>query len=276
MVDKTYRQMIAQWRKERNENIRKENNWLALAGLYWLKLGRNHFGSDSANEIELPGRVPDRIGYFEYNGRSVSLRTNSGQKVTVDDKPADFAVLQPDITENPSFIKLEGIQMVVIQRGNRMGVRMWDNKNKKRASFPARTWYDIDETFRIPVVFSAYDKPKMAYFPDLTGEKAEFPVEGFVSFEFKGKEYKLDINKEEDGTFFLRFWDPTSEDETYPTGRYLVADVEPDGKMFLDFNKAYNPPCAFTDFATCVFAPKQNHLELKVKAGETYPRDVFK
>ncbi|MCK6583406.1 MAG: DUF1684 domain-containing protein [Anaerolineales bacterium] len=275
MPDKTYRQMIARWRKERNENIRRENNWLALAGLYWLKLGRNHFGSDPGNEIELPRRVPDKIGYFEYNGRSVSLRINIGQKIIVDDKLTDFALLQPDITENPSFIKLEGIQMVVIQRGNRMGIRMWDNQTKKRASFPTRTWYDIDEAFRIPVVFTAYDKPKMAYFPDLTGEKAEFPVEGFVSFEFEGKQYKLDINKEDDGTFFLRFRDPTSDDETYPTGRYLVADVEPDGKMFLDFNKAYNPPCAFTDFATCVFAPEQNHMELKVKAGETYPRDVF-
>jgi hypothetical protein len=276
MAEKTYRQIINDWRKERNENIRKENNWLSLAGLYWLKLGKNYFGSGAKNEIELPKRIPERVGYFEYNGRSVSLRTEPGQKVTVADKLTDFALLQPDISENPSFIKLEGIQMVVIQRGNRMGVRMWDNQSERRASFPARTWYDIDEAFRIPAVFTAYDRPKMAYFPDLTGEKAEFPVEGYVAFEFDGRTHQLDINKEDDGTFFLRFWDPTSESETYPTGRYLVADVDPDGKMFLDFNKAYNPPCAFTDFATCVFAPEQNHLDFKILAGETYPRDVFK
>jgi uncharacterized protein len=116
----------------------------------------------------------------------------------------------------------------------------------------------------------------MAYFPDLTGEKSEFPVEGYLSFEFDEKKYKLDINKEDDGTVFLRFWDPTSEDETYPTGRYLVADVDKDGSIFLDFNKAYCPPCAFTDFATCVFAPEQNHLDFRVTAGETYPRDLHK
>lgn len=275
MAEKTYRQTVNDWRKERNDNIRKENNWLALAGLYWLKLGKNQFGSDLKSEIQLPERLPENVGYFEYNGRSVSLRTNTGQKATVNDKLTDFAILQPDISENPSFVKLEGIQMVVIQRGNRMGVRLWDNQSEKRASFPARTWYDIDEAFRVPAVFTAYDHPKMAYFPDLTGEKAEFPVEGYVSFEFNGKTHQLDINKEDDGTLFLRFWDPTAKDETYPTGRYLVADVS-EGQVFLDFNKAYNPPCAFTDFATCVFAPEQNHLDFSVTAGETYPRDVFK
>lgn len=273
MAEKTYRQTINQWRSDKNESIRKENNWLALAGLYWLKLGKNQFGSEAQNEIQLPERLPPNVGYFEFNGRSVSLRANSGQKVVIADKPTDFAILQPDISENPTFIKIEGVQMVVIQRGNRMGIRVWDNQSKKRASFPARTWYDIDEAFRIPATFTAYDRPKMAYFPDLTGEKAEFPVEGYVEFEFNGQTHKLDINKEDDGTLFLRFWDPTAQDHTYPTGRYLVADVETDGRIFLDFNKAYNPPCAFTDFATCVFAPEQNHLDFKVTAGEMYSHD---
>jgi uncharacterized protein len=276
MAEKTYRQTINDWRKERNESIRKENSWLALAGLCWLKLGKNQFGSDPKSDIQLPERIPAIVGHFEYNGRSVSLSTEPAYKVTVNDKPTDFAILQPDISENPSYIKLEGTQMVVIQRGNRMGVRMWDNQSEKRASFPARTWYDIDEAFNIPATFTAYERPKMAYFPDLTGEKAEFPVEGFVSFEFNGTTHQLDINKEDDGTLFIRFQDLTSTDETYPTGRYLVADVQPDGAIFLDFNKAYNPPCAFTDFATCVFAPEQNHLGFRITAGETYPRDQHK
>lgn len=275
MPEKTYRQTISEWRRERNETIRRDNNWLSLTGLFWLKLGKNQFGSDAANEIQLPGRVAPKVGQFDYNGRSVSLRTEPGQKVMVGDKQTEFAILEPDISESPSFIKIEGIQMVVIQRGNRMGVRMWDNLSGKRASFPARTWYDIDEAYRIPTVFTAYDRPKMAYFPDLTGEKAEFPVEGYVTFDFNGSTHRLDINKEDDGMLFLRFWDPTSEDDTYPTGRYLIADIESDGKIFLDFNRAYNPPCAFTDFATCVFAPEQNHLSFRVTAGETYPRGVF-
>lgn len=276
MSTKTYQQIINEWHNERNEMIRRENGWLSLAGLSWLKLGKNQFGSDPKSEIQLPARIAENVGYFEYNGKSVSLRANAGQKVSINDKATDFGILQPDISENPSYIKLEDVQLVVIQRGNKMGVRMWDNKSDKRASFPARTWYSIDESFRIPVTYTAYERPKMAFFPDLSGEKSEFPVEGYLSFEFNKKNYKLDINKEDDNTLFLRFWDPTSEDETYPTGRYLIADIESDGKIFLDFNKAYCPPCAFTDFATCVFAPEQNHLDFKVTAGETYPRDLHK
>jgi uncharacterized protein len=270
MTQKSYRQTILDWREERNETIRGENGWLSLVGLFWLKLGKNQFGSDSKNEIQLPARAPANVGYFEFNGKSASVRTNSGQKVKVNGKPTDFAILQPDISEDPSFITLQDMRLVVIQRGNRLGVRMWDNQRVERHTFPARTWYEIDEKFRVPAIYTAYDNPKMAYFPDLTGEKSEFPVEGYLSFEFNGNHYQLDINKEDDGTLFVRFWDPSSKDETHPTGRYLIADVEPEGKIFLDFNKAYCPPCAFTDFATCVFAPEQNHLDFRVTAGETF------
>lgn len=272
MTPKTYRQVIAEWRKERDESIRKENGWISLSGLYWLKLGKNQIGSDPTAEIQLPERIPANTGYFEYNGKSVTLRALPAQKIKVNDKLTDFAILQPDISENPSYITLQEVQLVVIQRGNRMGVRMWDNQREERRSFPARTWYYIDENFRIPATYTPYERPKMAYFPDLTGEKSEFPVEGYLAFEFGGHHYQLDINKEDDDTLFVRFWDPTSEDETYPTGRYLVADMEPDGKIFIDFNKAYCPPCAFTNFATCVFAPQQNHLDFRVTAGETYSR----
>lgn len=272
MNTKTYRQTINEWRKERDETIRKENGWLSLTGLYWLKPGKNQLGSDPKSEIQLPDRIPANVGYLEYDGLSVTLRTNPSQKINVNEKQTDIAILQPDISDNPSFITLQGIRLVVIQRGNKLGVRMWDNQREERRSFPARTWYEIDENFRIPATYTAFDRPKMAYFPDLTGEKSEFPVEGYLSFEFNGNRYKLDINKEDDGTLFVRFWDPTSKDETYPTGRYLKADEETDGKIFIDFNKAYCPPCAFTDFATCVFAPEQNHLDFRLTAGETYTK----
>ena len=274
MNQKNYRQTILQWQKERDETIRRENGWLSLVGLFWLKLGKNQFGSDSKNEIQLPERTPANVGSFEYDGKSVTLRTKSGERVKVNGKLTDFAVLQPDISEEPSFITLEDLRLVVIQRGNKLGIRMWDNQREERRSFPARSWFEIDEQFRVPASYTAYENPKMAYFPDLSGEKSEFPVEGFLSFDFEGKSYKLDINKEEDGTLFVRFWDPTSKDETYPTGRYLIADEDEVHELFVDFNKAYSPPCAFTDFATCVFAPEQNHLDFKVTAGETFQRST--
>jgi uncharacterized protein (DUF1684 family) len=269
MAEKTYHQSIKEWREERNESFRKENGWLSLAGLFWLKPGKNYFGSDPKCEIQMPERTPANIGYLEYNKKSVLLHTNTGQKINVNNQPMEFAILQPDISDNPSFITLDDVRFVVIQRGNRIGVRMWDNQREERRTFPARTWFDIDENFRFPATYTAYDHSKKAYYPDLTGGHSEIPVEGCLSFEFNGKHYKLDINKEDDGTFFVRFWDPTSKDKTYPTGRYLITDEE-DGRIFIDFNKAYCPPCAFTNFATCVFAPEQNRLDFNVTAGETY------
>lgn len=102
MNPKTYRQSINEWRRERDETIRRENGWLSLAGLYWLKLGKNQFGSDPKCEIQLPARIAANAGYLEYNGKSVSLRANAGQKVHVNDRHADFAILQPDISESPA------------------------------------------------------------------------------------------------------------------------------------------------------------------------------
>jgi uncharacterized protein len=271
MANETYRQNIDDWRAELDKNIRKENGWLALAGLFWLKLGKSQLGSNPKCEIQLPERFPASIGYFEYNGRSVSLHANMGQKIDVNGKPVDFAVLQPDISDDPGYVTLDDVCLVIIERGHRIGIRMWDNQRKERQTFPARTWFDIDESFRIPAFYTAYDRPKKAFFPDMTGEKSEFPVEGYLSFEFNGKQYQLDANKEDDGSLFIRFWDPTSRDEAYPTGRYLVTEEE-NGKFIIDFNKAYSPPCSITNFATCVFAPEQNHLDFPVTAGEKYSR----
>lgn len=271
MADTTYRQTIETWRAERDESIRKENGWIALAGLFWLKLGKNRIGSDPVNEVQLPERIPAHLGSIDYNGRSVVLQVTDGNKVMVNGKLVDFSVLQPDITDNPSFITLDNIRLVVIQRGNRLGIRMWDNLREERRSFPARSWFDVDENFRVPARYTAYLKPKMAFFPDITGEKSEFPVDGYISFDFNGASHKLDVSKE-DGDYFIRFWDPTSGTETYTTGRYMLAEVGREGKAILDFNKAYNPPCAFTNFATCVFAPEQNRLDFKVTAGERYEK----
>ncbi len=272
MANKTYRQVINEWRAERDAGIRKENGWLALCGLYWLKLGKNKLGSHPACEIQLPSRLPENIGYLDFNGKFVTYKGENGVDAKINGKTTDFSIMQTDQSENPSFLNFEDVQLVIIQRGSRFGARIWDNQREERRSFPPRIWYDINEDFRIPAIYMPYDRPKMAYFPDLTGEKSEFPVEGYLSFEFGGNHYQLDVNKEDDGTLFLRFWDPTAKEETYPTGRYLAADVESNGSIFIDFNKAYNPPCAFTDFATCVFAPEQNHLDFKVTAGELYQK----
>jgi uncharacterized protein len=271
-MTKTYGETVTEWRIERDLGIRKENGWLSLAGLFWLKLGRNRLGSDPRSEINLPDRASASIGTIEYNGKAVTLRTEKGLKVDVNGTPSDFAVLQPDVSDNPSYITFNDLRLVVIQRGNRMGMRMWDNAREERVKFPPRIWYEIDEGFRLPAKYTAYPRPKTAFFPDLSGEKTESTVDGYLEFQYKGKTYRLDVTKEEENELFVRFWDPTTESETYPTGRYLVVNLEKNNSAWIDFNYAYCPPCAFTDFATCVFAPEQNHLDFNVTAGEKYER----
>lgn len=268
----SYQQTVLDWRAERENSIRKENGWLSLAGLFWLKPGRNRLGSAPECEILLPKPAPALIGFMDYNGRSVTLHAEKGHPIDVDGKPTELAILQPDISNKPNFITYGALRLVVIQRGNRMGVRMWDNSREIRRTFPPRTWYDIDEKFRLPARYVAYPRPKTAFFPDLTGEKTESTVDGYLEFQFNGKNYRLDVTKEEENELFVRFWDPTSETETYPTGRYLVVNLEGGNSTVIDFNFSYNPPCAFTDFATCVFAPEQNRLDFKITAGETYKK----
>jgi uncharacterized protein (DUF1684 family) len=271
-MTKIYRQTLANWRKEKEEVIRQENGWLALAGLYWLKIGKNRAGSDPTCEIQLPSSVPALIGSLDHNGKSVTLHAENGHKANVNGKVTDFAILQPDISDNPSFITFNDIRLVVIQRGNRIGVRIWDNSREERHSFPARTWFDVNEKFRLPACYTAYPHPEATFFPDITGEKTESTVDGFLEFEYKHNSYQLDVTKEEENELFVRFKDPTSDTLTYPAGRYMVVNLEKDNAAFVDFNYSYNPPCAFTDFATCVFAPEQNYLDFKVTAGETYQR----
>jgi uncharacterized protein (DUF1684 family) len=109
MANKKYQQAVLEWRKEREESIRKENGWLALSGLFWLKPGKNRIGSDPACEINLPKGTPADLGYLEYDGKSVTLQTNPGQRVSINGKPLAFAILEPDIADNPSFITLNKI-----------------------------------------------------------------------------------------------------------------------------------------------------------------------
>jgi len=153
-----------------------------------------------------------------------------------------------------------------------MGIRMWDNLRAERQGFPLREWYEINESFIFQAEYRPYDQPRVSFFPDLTGEKTELLVDGAISFSHGAREYSLDVTREDGQSFFIRFWDPTSESNSYPTGRYLITDPPENGKVVLDFNFGYNPPCAFTDFATCVFAPEQYRLDFSILAGETYKK----
>ena len=266
-----YEQSIKKWRQEVDANLRRENGWLALAGLFWLRNGTNLIGSDRSNDIVLPQRAPARLGTFEFDGNNVTLNVQDDTPVEVNGTLTRSALLDADQEDVPSFITFEDIRMVVVRRSKGVGIRIWDNTRSQRRTFPRRDWYPVQEQFRIPATYVRYEQVRIVKMPDILGAVQDEPIHGYVTFEFGGKEHQLIVSEEPDKRLFIQFMDLTNGNTTYPSGRYHYTDAYVEGKpFFIDFNKAYNLPCAFTDYATCTFPPPDNHLKVAIEAGEKY------
>jgi uncharacterized protein len=271
MTNNEYEISILKWRQEVENNLRRENGWLALAGLFWLRKGTNVIGSDPESDILLPKRAPDQLGTFEFDGNNVTLNVEADLPVEVNGVAAASALLDADQEDVPSFITFNDIRMVVVRRSKGIGIRVWDNTREARRTFPSRQWYPVKEEFRIPASYTRYETPKIVKMPDILGAILDEPMQGFVSFVLDGKKHQLMVEELPDRRLFIQFMDLTNHDRTYPSGRYHYTDAHEKGRLFIDFNKAYSPPCAFTDYATCTFPPQENHLNVAIEAGEIFP-----
>jgi len=270
MANEEYITSVKKWRQEVNNNLRRENGWLALAGLFWLRKGENIIGSGTDSDIRLPARAPRRIGTFEYDGNNVTLNVEIDMPIEVNGVTARTALLDADQEDVPSFITFNDMRMVVVRRSKGVGIRLWDNTREQRQTFPDREWYPVKEELRVPATFIRYDVPKIVKMPDILGAILDERMEGYVAFDLFGRQHELIVSELTDRRLFIQFMDETNGDPTYPSGRYHYTDAHEDGKVFIDFNKAYSPPCAFTDYATCTFPPQENHLHAKIEAGEIY------
>ena len=271
MTNEEYEKSVLKWRAEVDANLRRENGWLALAGLFWLRKGTNTVGADPDCDIVLPKRAPAVLGTFEFDGNNVTLTVVEGNQVEVNGVETRSALLDADQEDMPSFITMGEMRMVVVRRSKGVGIRLWDNLRSERRSFPTRQWYPIKEELRIPATFTRYARPKIVQMPDILGAIVDEKMDGYILFKFDGQPCKLVATEEGDHRLFIQFKDLTNGNPTYPAGRYHYTDAHQDGKVFLDFNRAYSPPCAFTDFATCSFAPKENYLNIPIAAGEIFP-----
>jgi uncharacterized protein (DUF1684 family) len=272
MANEEYENSIIKWREEVDNNLRRENGWLALAGLFWLRRGTNLIGSDPEADIRLPKRAPMQLGTFEFDGNNVTLNVESDLPVEVNGVVAKSALLDADQEDVPSFITFEEMRMVVVRRSKGVGIRVWDNTREQRHTFPHREWYPVKEEYRIPATYTRYEHLKIVKMPDILGAIQDQPIHGHVSFELSGQKCELIVTEEPDRRLFIQFMDLTNGNPTYPSGRYQYTDTYQEGnEFFVDFNKAYNLPCAFTDYATCTFPPPENHLKIAIEAGEIYP-----
>jgi len=270
MPDEEYEKSILKWRTEVDTNLRRENGWLALAGLFWLRKGTNLVGSDSDCDIKLPPRAPKRLGRFEFDGNNVTLYVETERAVEVNGVETKTALLDADQEDMPSFITVGEMRMVVVRRSKGVGIRLWDNTREERRTFPPREWYPVKEEYHVPATYTRFETPKVVQMPDILGAILDENMDGGVTFKLGGKTFTLLATELPDKRLYIQFMDTTNGKTTYPSSRYHYTDAHSDGKVFVDFNKAYSPPCAFTDYATCTFAPKENHLNMAIEAGELF------
>jgi uncharacterized protein (DUF1684 family) len=252
---------IRQWQEKRAERLKAEDGWLSLIGLFWLNEGKN--------VLSLPSEGSPTLTLVR-NGDVVTLEPDA--RMTIDGKPvtAPVALLNDAQEKGPTVVQRGSVRFQVIKRGDKYGLRVKDAQAPTRTHFEGLDYYPTEEKWRVAARFEPYDPPKKIPITDVTGMTSDNIAPGALVFTIDGKEYRIDPVLEE-GTdeYFLIFKDETSKDETYQPGRYLYAPKPgADGKTVIDFNKAYNPPCAFTSFATCPLPPLQNRLPIRIEAGE--------
>ncbi len=254
-----YTDAIHAWQQHRIDGLKKPDSWLTLVGLFWLKPGANTIGSADTNDFVLPkGSAPAHIGTLHLDAGKITL-TAPGRQLKV----LSYDELKPDV------ITANRVSFFVVKRGDRFGVRAKDSESPVLKGFKGLDFFPVNPELRFHAAFTADDKKVPIL--NVLGETEMQESPGFVRFNYRGRDYQLRPVYEEGPkgkTLFFLFTDPTNRVNTYQAGRMLNTPLAVDGKVDLDFNRAYNPPCTFTPYATCPLPPKENRLAFAVEAGE--------
>lgn len=266
----TYEQAIHDWRQTMEANLRRDDSWLTLAGLCWLHTGANTVGSDPVCDIDLPaGSVPEQVGVIDFQDDQVILRITCDEPVLVDGTPSKETLLRDDNDERgPSLVTIRAITFYVIKRGEQYGVRVRDVNSPVRLAFTGRKWFPVDPQYRIATLLVRYPDMRTIPVMDVVGIVEPMENPGYVTFDLHGQALRLEAFTADENQLWFIFKDATSGVSTYGVGRFLKALVSPAGMVDLDFNRAYNPPCAFTRYATCPMPPKENILPVRIEVGE--------
>ena len=260
------------WRQQRKADLTKPDGWTSLVGLHWIDLGSHYVGSDADNGIRL-AQGPAHLGLLTLKGDTLRFAPESKVAVTVDGQPhRGGTTLRSDADPaGPSIIGFDegkGIA-TVIKRGHRHALRVKHADAPTRTGFAGLEYWPADRSWQIQAKFVPHAAGKSLDVVNIIGTTDAVPNPGAVEFERDGKTFRLEALDEGDGKLFLILADRTSGHGSYGAGRYLYADMpDAQGRVLLDFNQAYNPPCAFTSFATCPLPPLENRLDLQITAGE--------
>lgn len=262
---------LEQWRKQRVANLTSETGWLTLVGLYWLRPGDNTFGRAPSNRITLDhAALAATTGTFTVKDGAVTFKAAAGTTVTHESKPVAAIAMTPDTAGKPTLLATGSLRFFVIERAGRLGVRVRDVDHPARTHFRGLDYFPASDAWILEARFEPYSPHRRIPIVNILGMTEQMASPGAVVFTKNGREWRLDTILEAPGDeeLFIMFADATSARETYGAGRFMYVPLPHDGRVTLDFNRAYNPPCAFNEFATCPLPPAQNRLAMRVDAGE--------
>jgi uncharacterized protein (DUF1684 family) len=270
-----HRVTVEAWRTARVERLRQPHGWLTLVGLHWLTDGEARVGSDPSVEIVLPSG-PALAGRLVLAADGVRAWSAAGG-FTVDGRPAEGERLISDEEADgagvePTALDLGALRMIVIERSGRLALRVWDAESPLLRTFAGIESFPIDGRWRLDARFEPAPVDARIEVPGAVGPPTAERSPGLVTFTVDGVEHRLVALEGGDrGELWLVFGDATNGIETYPGGRFLYTDApDPDGRVVVDFNLAYNPPCIFTPYATCPLPPPGNRLPTRIEAGERH------
>ena len=245
------------WHQERIKKLKGEDGWLSLAGLYWLKPGLNRIGSGPKSDIRFPSRAPKRLGSITLRGKTATLFMRGKKKV---------------LKFDTDKVKAGDFTFLVIERGGKLALRLFDKQAETLLNYKGIERFPARLRWKKFARFEAYEKPKRVMVSTVIQTTEEALVPGEAVFMHDGQEYRLTpMGQSETGELFFVFADKTNGKDTYGGGRFMYTDAPKDKKVTLDFNKAHNPPCSFTPYATCPVPRKENRLPFRVEAGEKKP-----
>ena len=266
-VDDLYYRDIEEWRSTRLASLTAPQGWTTLIGLYWLEPGNHTFGADSSNPIIFPSG-PSHLGTLHVDS-VVRVRIHPDHQVYSDGQVVDSMVMVDDLSGKPTLLNWEHYFWLIIKRGDKFALRLRDTLAPARSSLHELAHFPVDKKWQVEAQFIPADSGQTLPITNILGQTEATASPGHLVFKLEGKKFRLAALEGNDHEYFIIIADQTTGVETYGGGRYLyIPKADEHGRTVIDFNKAYNPPCVFSPYATCPLPPKENHLPITLLAGE--------
>ncbi len=272
----SYEKEIEAWQQQVEADLRAPDSWLALIGLEWLKAGDNTIGSAAACDVHLPASVPDQIGVISVQDKIVTMRVTDSQ-VKIEGVLAvvgqTYVLNQDHHDGEMPLVNIGSVTFFAIERDGDFLVRIRDANSVTRQTFKGRKWFPVNPDYRVKAVFTAHPSKQTVEVETSKGTLSKLQNPGYVEFDLLGERRRLEAFETTGKRLWFIFKDKTSGPLTYGAGRFLYSPILSDGPIDLDFNRAYHPPCAFTEFALCPFPPRENIMPIPITVGEQFNTD---